>query len=94
MGLYAASNLIPNIINCLFLIQQEENTRRHIMDLPDEMIELILSNISTYDLLQNVSKVSKRFRDGAMSPKVHIHVRFDMRVRFYCSTLNSDDLNS
>ena len=73
------------------MIQHAENGTHqfctHIMDLPEEIIEIILSYISTYDLLQNVGKISKWFHDFVASPRLHVHVIFDFQVRFYCFTL-------
>ena len=38
---------------------------KNIMELPDEMLWMILSNLSKYDILQNVAHISKKFRELA-----------------------------
>ena len=41
---------------------------KNIMELPDEMLQKILSKLSKYDILQNVAHVSKKFRELARDP--------------------------
>jgi hypothetical protein len=58
----------------------------NILSLPMEILTKILSMLSTYDLLVNVSRVSKHFNNFIKSPGVHI------RVTFFMYAYNTDTL--
>ena len=60
---------------------------KNILELPNEMLWMILSNLSKYDVLNNVAHVSKKFRELARDPL------FIGRMKFFTDPLLIKSLN-